>query len=246
MMCVRAISQTQTSNIEKTTCMDIEIIYEDNHIIAINKKCGDIVQSDKSGDDPLAEKVKRYIKDKYNKPGDVFLGVTHRIDRPVSGVVIFARTSKALERINAMFREKTIKKTYWAIVANRPEYDGEKLVHHIRRNEKQNKSYICTKAASDTKEAILEYKLLSSISRYHLIEIALHTGRHHQIRCQLAHIGSPIRGDLKYGYPRSNPDGGIDLHALKIEMMHPVTKQAILIQASLPKTEVWKNFKHNL
>jgi len=200
------------------------------------------VQPDKSGDTALEDEVKEFIKTKYHKPGAVFLGVTHRIDRPVSGIVLFARTSKALERVNTLFREKTIKKTYWAIVANRPEQTEATLTNFIRRNEKQNKSFISTKATTDSKEAILEYKLLSSISKYHLLEVLLHTGRHHQIRCQLAHMGSPIKGDLKYGYPRSNPDGGIDLHARKLEFIHPVTQVPVCIIAPVPKGGIWENF----
>jgi len=218
------------------------VLYEDNHLIAVNKRCGDIVQPDKSGDTALEDEVKEFIKTKYHKPGAVFLGVTHRIDRPVSGIVLFARTSKALERVNTLFREKTIKKTYWAIVANRPEQTEATLTNFIRRNEKQNKSFISTKATTDSKEAILEYKLLSSISKYHLLEVLLHTGRHHQIRCQLAHMGSPIKGDLKYGYPRSNPDGGIDLHARKLEFIHPVTQVPVCIIAPVPKGGIWENF----
>ena len=222
--------------------MNLSVLYEDNHLIAVNKRSGDIVQPDKSGDIALEDLVKEYIKLKYNKPGAVFLGVTHRIDRPVSGIVLFARTSKALERVNTLFREKTIKKTYWAIVANRPEQTEATLTNFIRRNEKQNKSFISTKATTDSKEAILEYKLLSSISKYHLLEVLLHTGRHHQIRCQLAHMGSPIKGDLKYGYPRSNPDGGIDLHARKLEFIHPVTQVPVCIIAPVPKGGIWENF----
>ena len=200
------------------------------------------MQPDKSGDTALEDEVKEFIKTKYHKPGAVFLGVTHRIDRPVSGIVLFARTSKALERVNTLFREKTIKKTYWAIVANRPEQTEATLTNFIRRNEKQNKRFISTKATTDSKEAILEYKLLSSISKYHLLEVLLHTGRHHQIRCQLAHMGSPIKGDLKYGYPRSNPDGGIDLHARKLEFIHPVTQVPVCIIAPVPKGGIWENF----
>ncbi|HOE04075.1 MAG TPA: RluA family pseudouridine synthase [Bacteroidales bacterium] len=222
--------------------MSLSVLYEDNHLIAVNKRCGDIVQPDKSGDTALEDEVKEFIKTKYHKPGAVFLGVTHRIDRPVSGIVLFARTSKALERVNTLFREKTIKKTYWAIVANRPEQTEATLTNFIRRNEKQNKSFISTKATTDSKEAILEYKLLSSISKYHLLEVLLHTGRHHQIRCQLAHMGSPIKGDLKYGYPRSNPDGGIDLHARKLEFIHPVTQVPVCIIAPVPKGGIWENF----
>ena len=219
-----------------------DIIYEDNHIIAVNKKAGQIVQGDKTGDIPLSEIVKDWIKKKYNKPGDVYLGVPHRLDRPVSGVIIFAKTSKALTRLNAMFKEKQAKKKYWAICSTKPPKDKDRLENHISRNTKQNKSYIQLKPSENTKFAILEYKLLSKSDRLFLIEVDLHTGRHHQIRCQLANIGCAIRGDLKYGYPRSNKNAGINLHAVEISFIHPVKKEAITIKAELPDEKVWTIF----
>jgi 23S rRNA pseudouridine1911/1915/1917 synthase len=221
----------------------MEILYEDNHMIAVNKNSSEIVQGDKTGDTPLPEILKAYIKEKYNKPGEVFLGVTHRLDRPVSGIVLFARTSKALIRLNAMFRDKEIKKTYLAIVKNRPEKTEAQLEHHLVRNEKQNKSYAHDAEKSDSKKAILRYKLVGTSDNYSLLEIELETGRHHQIRCQLAKIGSPIKGDLKYGFPRSNPNGGISLHARSVEFIHPVSKELIKITAPFPEDEkLWNVF----
>jgi len=221
----------------------MQIIYEDNHIIAVNKSSSDIVQGDKTGDTPLSEKLKVYVKEKYNKPGEVFLGVTHRLDRPVSGIVLFARTSKALTRLNAMFRDKEIKKTYLAIVKNRPENPEAKLEHYMVRNEKQNKSYAYDTEKPNSKKAILRYKLVGTSDNYSLLEIELETGRHHQIRAQLAKIGSPIKGDLKYGFPRSNPNGGISLHARSVEFIHPVSKELIKITADFPEDEkLWKVF----
>lgn len=219
------------------------ILYEDNHIIAVNKTTSEIVQGDKTGDEPLSETIKRYLKEKYNKPGEVFLGVTHRLDRPVSGVVLFARTSKALARLNDMFKNKEVEKTYWAIVQNKPKEDEARLEHFIVRNEKQNKSYAYQTEKPNSKKAILSYKLIASSERYHLLEINLETGRHHQIRCQLASIGCPIKGDLKYGAPRSNPTGGISLHARKAKFLHPVSKQSIEITASVPQDDkLWNVF----
>jgi len=219
----------------------MEILYEDNHIIAVNKTSSEIVQGDKTGDTPLSETLKTYIKEKYNKPGDVFLGVTHRLDRPVSGIVLFARTSKALTRLNAMFRDKEIKKNYLAIVKNRPNEIELQLEHYLVRNEKQNKSYAHDTKKPNSKKAVLRYKLVASSDNYSLLEIELETGRHHQIRCQLAKIGSPIKGDLKYGFPRSNPNGGISLHARSVEFIHPVSKQEIKITAPFPENEkLWK------
>ena len=215
----------------------MEILYEDNHIIAVNKNSSEIVQGDKTGDTPLSETLKTYIKEKYNKPGDVFLGVTHRLDRPVSGIVLFARTSKALTRLNAMFRDKEIKKNYLAIVKNRPNETEAQLEHYLVRNEKQNKSYAHDVEKPNSKKAVLRYKLVASSDNYSLLEIELETGRHHQIRCQLAKIGSPIKGDLKYGFPRSNPNGGISLHARSVEFIHPVSKQEIKITAPFPENE---------
>jgi len=220
----------------------MEILFEDNHLIAVNKSNSDIVQVDKTGDLSLEDKVKLYIKEKFNKPGDVFLGVAHRIDRPVSGAVLFARTSKALLRLNEMFQKKEVKKIYWAIVKEKPRETSETLKHYIVRNQIKNKSFANDKDTKDSKEASLTYTLIASAENYYLLEIDLHTGRHHQIRCQLAKIGCPIKGDLKYGFPRSNPDGGISLHSRKIEFIHPVTKQQITIVAHPPKDALWDYF----
>ena len=219
----------------------MEVLYEDNHIIAVNKTCKEIVQGDKTGDVPLSEIVKAYIKDKYNKPGEVFLGVTHRLDRPTSGVVLFARTSKALARLNAMFQShEQIRKTYWAIVQGAPKLPEARLENYLIRNEAQNKSYIAKPGAKDAKQAILTYKTLTVGEHYSLLEINLETGRHHQIRCQLAAIGCPIKGDLKYGAKRSNPDGGICLHARQIAFEHPVSHEQIVITAPTPDDNLWK------
>ncbi len=220
-----------------------EIIYEDNHIIAVNKKAGQIVQGDKTGDKPLSEIVKSWIKDKYNKPGDVYLGVPHRLDRPVSGVIIFAKTSKALTRLNEMFRDKKAQKTYWAICSTRPPMESGVLEGYIFRNTKKNKSDVREKESPDTKFASLDYKLLEKSERLFLLEVNLHTGRHHQIRCQLANMGCPIRGDLKYGYPRANKNAGINLHAAQISFIHPVKKEPIVIKAQVPNEKVWEAFK---
>lgn len=217
------------------------VLYEDNHIIAVNKTCNEIVQGDKTGDTPLSEIVKAYIKDKYNKPGEVFLGVTHRLDRPTSGVVLFARTSKALTRLNEMFKShEQIQKTYWAIVQGCPKVPEARLENWLVRNEAQNKSYIAKPHANNAKQAILEYRTLVRGENYTLLEVNLETGRHHQIRCQLAAIGCPVKGDLKYGAKRSNPDGGISLHARKIEFIHPVSKENICITAPVPNDSLWQ------
>ena len=219
----------------------MEVLYEDNHIIAVNKTCNEIVQGDKTGDTPLSEIVKAYIKDKYNKPGEVFLGVTHRLDRPTSGVVLFARTSKALTRLNEMFKShEQIQKTYWAIVQGCPKVPEARLENWLIRNEAQNKSYITKPHANNAKQAILEYRTLVRSENYTLLEVDLETGRHHQIRCQLAAIGCPVKGDLKYGAKRSNPDGGICLHARKIEFIHPVSKENICITAPVPNDSLWQ------
>lgn len=219
----------------------MEVLYEDNHIIAVNKTCKEIVQGDKTGDVPLSEIVKAYIKDKYNKPGEVFLGVTHRLDRPTSGVVLFARTSKALARLNAMFQShEQIRKTYWAIVQGAPKLPEARLENYLIRNEAQNKSYIAKPGSKDAKQAVLTYKTLTVGEHYSLLEINLETGRHHQIRCQLAAIGCPIKGDLKYGAKRSNPDGGICLHARQIAFEHPVSHEQIMITAPTPDDNLWK------
>ena len=220
----------------------MNILFEDNHLIIVNKDCGDIVQADPSGDVPLEQTVKDYLKKEYNKPGEVFLGVVHRVDRPVSGIVIFARTTKAQLRLNRMLQEKQIKKTYWAIVKNLPPEKDGTLIHYITRNTKTNRSYAHPKECPNSKKAVLHYRHIASSDRYHLLEIDLETGRHHQIRCQLAAIGCPIRGDLKYGYPRSNPVGGISLHARQIQLHHPVKDEEINLIAPLPDEPQWKFF----
>ena len=218
------------------------VVYEDNHIIVVNKTASEIVQGDKTGDTPLSETVKEYLKVKYNKPGNVFIGVTHRLDRPVSGLVVFAKTSKALSRLNDMFRLGEVKKTYWAVVKERPkELEGE-LIHWMVRNEKQNKSYAYDTEKPNSKKAILRYKLIGHSQNYHLLEVDLQTGRHHQIRCQLAKMGCPIKGDLKYGSSRSNPDGSICLHARRVRFIHPVSKEMIDLTASLPSGNLWNGF----
>ena len=221
----------------------MQVIYEDNHVIVVSKESGEIVQADKTGDQPLSEKVKAYIKEAYAKPGAVFLGVTHRLDRPVSGLVVFARTSKALARLNKMFANGEVHKTYWAIVQNRPKEDEGELVHWIYRNEQQNKSYALDHEEYAAKKAILRYRVIGASDRYTLIEVNLLTGRHHQIRCQLAKMGCPIKGDLKYGAKRSNPDGSISLLARKIEFIHPVSKKQITVEAPLPNDNLWQSFK---
>ena len=218
----------------------MEVIYEDNHLIAVNKSCGEIVQGDKTGDQPLSESLKIWLKEKYNKPGNVFVGVTHRLDRPVSGIVLFAKTSKALARLNGMFRTGAIKKTYWAIVKRCPSQPEGELTHWLVRNEKQNKSYAYDTEQPNSKKAILHYKLIARSENYFLLEIDLKTGRHHQIRCQLAKMGCPIKGDLKYGFERSNKDGGISLHARGAAFTHPVSKQEITIVAPVPNDPLWK------
>lgn len=222
------------------------VLYEDNHIIIVNKTVSEIVQGDKTGDKPLSEIVKEWIKEKYNKPGNVFCGVTHRLDRPVSGIVVFAKTSKALPRLNKMFQDKEIKKTYWAIVKNKPRETEGTLTNYLVRNEKQNKSYAYDTEKPDSKKAILHYKLIGQSDKYNLLEIDLETGRHHQIRCQLAKMGCVIKGDLKYGADRSNPDGGISLHARKITFIHPVSKELIEVTAPVPDDNLWKAFQSQL
>lgn len=220
-----------------------DILYEDNHIIIVNKKPGQIVQEDTTGDKPLTDFVKDFLKEKYDKPGNVFLGVVHRLDRPVSGLVLFAKTSKALSRLNEQFKQRQIKKTYLAIVANKPPKDNELIESWILRNKKINKSFSYPKQVKDSQKAILEYKLIATSQKYFLLEIDLHTGRHHQIRSQLASIGCPIRGDLKYGYPRSNQDGRIDLHSYSLELIHPIKKELLKITAPLPNSNLWNTFK---
>ncbi|MDR1403638.1 MAG: RluA family pseudouridine synthase [Tannerellaceae bacterium] len=221
----------------------MDIIYEDNHLIAVNKKCGEIVQGDKTGDITLADELKEWLKKKYRKPGNVFVGIPHRLDRPVSGIVLFAKTGKALSRLNDMFRLGEIKKTYWAIVKNRPPKDEDELVHWLDRNERQNKSYAYENERPNTKKAILHYKLIAHSDHYYLLEVDLQTGRHHQIRSQLSKTGCPVKGDLKYGANRSNPDGGISLHARHVLFTHPVSKETIELVASVPQNDsLWKSF----
>lgn len=219
------------------------VVYEDNHIVVVNKTSSEIVQGDKTGDTPLSEMVKQYLKEKYNKPGNVFIGVTHRLDRPVSGLVVFAKTSKALPRLNEMFRNGEVKKTYWAIVKECPKETEGELVHYLVRNEKQNKSYAYDKEVKNSKKAVLHYKLIGHSQNYYLLEVDLKTGRHHQIRCQLAKMGCPIKGDLKYGSPRSNPDGSICLHARTVQFVHPVSKEMIRLTAPIPEGNLWNGFE---
>lgn len=218
---------------------NLQVLYEDNHLIAINKRPGDIVQGDKTGDMPLSEVVKLYIKKKYDKPGNVYLGVAHRLDRPTSGIVIFAKTSKALPRLNKLFAEKKTVKTYWAIVKNTPTSDRDTLVHWLKRNPKQNKSYAFNEEVAGSKNAILEYRLLQKLDNYFLLEIDLKTGRHHQIRAQLSAIGCPIKGDLKYGFDRSNKEASIHLHARSLSFIHPIKKELLALTAPPPKDPLW-------
>lgn len=219
------------------------VVYEDNHIIIVNKTASEIVQGDKTGDVPLSETVKQYLKEKYAKPSNVFLGVVHRLDRPVSGLVLFAKTSKALSRLNEMFKANEVKKTYWAVVKNRPPQEEGELVHYLVRNEKQNKSYASDTEKPGSKRAVLHYRLIGASQNYYLLEIDLKTGRHHQIRCQLARMGCPIKGDLKYGFPRSNPDGSICLHARFVRFIHPVSKELIEVEAPVPTDNLWNGFR---
>lgn len=220
----------------------MKLVYEDNHLIIVFKESGEIVQGDKTGDEPLSEAVKRYIKEKYQKPGNVFIGVVHRLDRPVSGLVVFAKTSKALSRLNMMFRNGDVHKTYWAIVKDAPMHEEGTLENWIVRNEQQNKSYAYDHEVPNSKKAVLKYHVINRSEHYCLLEINLLTGRHHQIRCQLAHIGCPIKGDLKYGFPRSNPDGGISLLSRRVEFVHPVSKETISAVSPLPADALWKAF----
>ena len=224
----------------------LEVLFEDNHIIAINKRVSDIVQGDKTGDTPLVDIVKDYIKEKYNKPGDVFLGLPHRLDRPTSGIVIFARTSKALVRLNKMFQEKDLKKIYWAIVSDKPKQKEGSLEHYLSRNTKQNKSYAFDEEKPQSKRALLNYRQISSSDKYTLLEIELKTGRHHQIRAQLTKIGLPIKGDLKYGAKRSNPDKGISLHSRQLQFIHPVKKESVNIIAPVPSNNLWQFFEKEI
>lgn len=218
---------------------NLQVIYEDNHIIVVNKRAGDIVQGDKTGDKPLSDVVKSYLKDKYNKPGNVYLGTVHRLDRPTSGLVIFSKTSKALPRLNKMFATKDITKTYWALVKNKPKKESDRLVHWLKKNPKNNKSYAHSTEVKDSKKAILSYQIIKKLDNFYLLEVTLETGRHHQIRTQLSTIGCPIKGDLKYGFDRSNKDASISLHARNIKFIHPVSKEELDITAPLPKDPVW-------
>lgn len=223
------------------------VLYEDNHLIAVSKRVGDIVQGDKTGDVPLSDLVKTYIKDKYQKPGNVYLGVVHRLDRPVSGVVLFAKTSKALPRLNKMFAEhQAVRKTYLAIVANKPPQQEGTLTHWLTRNEKQNTARAYDREVPGSKKAVLDYRVVAQSERYFLLEIELYTGRHHQIRCQLAKMGCPIRGDLKYGAPRSNPDGGISLHAWRLSLEHPVSHVPLTIEAPVPEERLWQEISRRM
>ena len=222
---------------------NLQVLFEDNHIIAINKRCGDIVQGDKTGDKPLSEIVKSFLKTKYSKPGNVYLGIPHRLDRPTSGVVMFAKTSKSLSRLNKIFKDGKVQKYYWAVTKNNPEKQEDTLIHWLRKNEKTNKSTYFKKETVKAKKAVLHYRVLKKLERYFIIEIELVTGRHHQIRCQLSAIGCPVRGDLKYGYDRSNNDGGIDLHAKKIIFEHPVNGKKIIIDAPVRDTKIWNATK---
>ncbi len=224
-----------------TTKDNLQILHEDNHLIVVNKRVGDIAQGDTSGDKPLPEIVKEYLKEKYNKPGEVFLGVVHRLDRPTSGIVVFAKTSKALTRMNELFSSRETQKTYWAVVKNKPPKDEDTLVHFIKRNQQNNTSKAHTKEVPESKKASLDYKIIATLNTYYVLEVALHTGRHHQIRAQLQAIGCPIKGDLKYGFDRSNPDGGIHLHARNLAFIHPVSKEKINLIAPLPDDVIWNS-----
>lgn len=222
----------------------LSVLYEDNHLIIINKPSGALVQGDKTGDAPISDDVKQYIKDKYNKPGDVFLGVIHRLDRPVSGIVIFARTSKALTRMNEMFKDKEIQKTYWAVVQNPPKETSGTITTYTIKDSLMLKAKVYSKEVPKSKICILDYKVIQESDRYYLLEVLPHTGRYHQIRSQLSYIGSPIKGDIKYGYPRTNPNGSIQLHARRIEFIHPVSKEKITVTAPIPKDDVlWQSFE---
>ncbi len=218
---------------------NLQILFEDNHIIIVNKRAGDIVQGDKTGDTPLSDIVKEYIKDKYSKPGNVYLGVVHRLDRPTTGIVVFSKTSKALSRLNKLFADKNIHKTYWAIVKNKPKKDYDTLNHWLKKNPKNNKSTAFEKEIKGSKHAVLHYSLIKKLTNYFLLEINLETGRHHQIRAQLSKIGSPIKGDLKYGFDRSNKDASIHLHSRKLSFIHPVKNEPIEIVAPLPSDAIW-------
>lgn len=222
------------------------VLYEDNHLIIVNKSVSEIVQGDKTGDTPLCDTLKAWLKEKYAKPGNVFVGVPHRLDRPVSGAVVFAKTSKALARLNEMFRNGEVHKTYWAVVQQPPEREAAEITHYLVRNEKLNKSVAYDTPRTGAKEAVLAYRTLCRSDNYTLLEVELKTGRHHQIRCQLAHIGAPIKGDLKYGARRSNPDGGISLHARQVSFIHPVSRQPIEVVAPVPADALWQYFEQQV
>ncbi|OWP85971.1 RNA pseudouridine synthase [Flavobacterium covae] len=222
---------------------NLAVLYEDNHIIIVNKRVGDIVQGDKTGDKPLSDVVKEYLKEKYNKPGEVFLGVVHRLDRPTTGIVLFAKTSKALSRLNDLFKNRETQKTYWAIVKNKPSQKEATLIHYLKRNPQKNTSKAHLKEVADSKKAILDYKIIKELNNYFVLEVSLHTGRHHQIRSQLSAIGCPIKGDLKYGFDRSNKDGGIHLHARKLQLIHPVSNEIISVTAPVPDDIIWKSIE---
>lgn len=228
-----------------TTKKNLQVLYEDNHIIVINKRVGDIAQGDNSGDKPLPDVLKEYLKEKYNKPGEVFLGVVHRLDRPTSGIILFAKTSKALTRMNDLFSSRETQKTYWAVVKNKPQKEKDTLIHYIKRNHQNNTSKAHSKEVPQSKKASLSYQLITSLNNYYALEIELHTGRHHQIRAQLQAIGCPIKGDLKYGFDRSNPDGGIHLHARKLVFTHPVSKELIQVIAPIPEDSIWDSLEKN-
>ncbi|WP_370323663.1 RluA family pseudouridine synthase [Flavobacterium sp. ASW18X] len=230
---------TKENIIKKSSIKNLDVLYEDNHLIVVNKRPGDIVQGDKTGDTPLSEIVKGFLKEKYNKPGNVYLGVVHRLDRPTSGIVLFAKTSKALPRLNKLFAEGKTEKTYWAVVKQVPDKKEATLTHWLKRNPKQNKSYAYPQEVADSKKAILSYQTIKVLNNYFLLEVDLHTGRHHQIRSQLAAIGSTIKGDLKYGADRSNKNGSIHLHARKLTFTHPVSKEHITVVANPPKDPIW-------
>jgi 23S rRNA pseudouridine1911/1915/1917 synthase len=239
-------SKNQGSNLVNSTSLDQRVLHLDNHTIVVNKRSGDIVQGDKTGDKPMPEEIKEYLKNKFNKPGNVFCGIVHRLDRPTTGALVFARTSKGLSRLNEQFRNGTPKKTYWAIVEKMPSQKSGRLEHFLKKNEKQNKSYAHQKEINGSKKAVLEYKWLASSDKYHLLEVQLETGRHHQIRCQLGQIGCIIKGDLKYGAKRSNKDGSICLHARKLSFEHPTSKELISVEAPVPADSLWNFFEKEL
>lgn len=224
-----------------STPQNLQVLYQDNHVIIVNKRPGDIVQGDKTGDLPLSEVVKEYIRMEFNKPGNVYLGVVHRLDRPTSGIVLFAKTSKALPRLNKLFKDSQAKKTYWAVVKNAPPTTRDSLTHYLKRNPKQNKSYAHIKEVPESKKSLLDYQVLKKLDHYYVLEIALHTGRHHQIRSQLAAIGCPVKGDLKYGADRSNKDGSIHLHSRRLSFIHPVSQELIEVTAPPPDDAVWNS-----